>query len=485
MLSSNFLCAFFFLIVVYSVTTISMFTLTCNAKLIQILMKGFRWSWMWTICLLINTFFPFQKTYSADFCLGTTNARSFELTENSATGCSNNPFPGLGVGKYAIYEQKKPGSVAFINANLTADVFRGSRDTPATITTVDWASVTSPNCHLGHSWLKGPQTTLTVADRDFLDKLAPAGEYTLEIQAGGRNSKQQFYMPDSPWPKTPFLMNYEDAQGIDASKDFVLRLAADTEGVLTRIDIVPFSANAGMFFYDAPCDSPSSDTWHIPAHSFAPSAQYMLLITSSRLLGSFDENGFPSLSLVCVCVSRVVIQTRSTTPSSPTITSQPRNVDCEVGASATFSISANGMEPMGYQWYKDGSPIAGAKSRNYTITKVGNADAGKYTATVTNPAGSLLSREALLRVWTAPAIVTQPRTQTRRVGESVTFKVNASGTAPLQYQWYKGGRPIPRATRPSYTLQRLTVENSGVFSVKVKNKVGTVSSKNAILTVQR
>src|SRR5215471_6940201 len=42
----------------------------------------------------------------------------------------------------------------------------------------------------------------------------------------------------------------------------------------------------------------------------------------------------------------------------------------------------------------------------------------------------------------APAITTQPATQTVTAGQTATFTVTATGTAPLSYQWQKNGADI-------------------------------------------
>ncbi|MGH7887496.1 MAG: G8 domain-containing protein, partial [Candidatus Binatia bacterium] len=52
---------------------------------------------------------------------------------------------------------------------------------------------------------------------------------------------------------------------------------------------------------------------------------------------------------------------------------------------------------------------------------------------------------------TAPSITTQPASRTVSVGQTATFNVVASGTAPLSYQWQKSGANIAGATAASYT----------------------------------
>lgn len=85
----------------------------------------------------------------------------------------------------------------------------------------------------------------------------------------------------------------------------------------------------------------------------------------------------------------------------------------------------------------------------------------------------------------APSISTQPTSQTVNTGATATFSVTASGTAPLSYQWNKGGSAIPGATFAAYTTPATTAgDNGSSFTVTVSNSAGSVTSSSAILTVQ-
>lgn len=85
---------------------------------------------------------------------------------------------------------------------------------------------------------------------------------------------------------------------------------------------------------------------------------------------------------------------------------------------------------------------------------------------------------------TAPAISTQPTDQSVQAGATATFTVTATGTAPLSYQWKKGGTAITGATSASYTTPATVVGDSGSsFTVTVTNSAGSVTSSAAVLTV--
>ena len=83
-----------------------------------------------------------------------------------------------------------------------------------------------------------------------------------------------------------------------------------------------------------------------------------------------------------------------------------------------------------------------------------------------------------------PVITTHPAGQTIVAGQTATFSVVATGTAPLGYQWQKNGVAIPGATGSSYTTPAATPADNGAnFRVVVSNAVGSATSNNAILTV--
>ncbi|MEO6876406.1 MAG: immunoglobulin domain-containing protein, partial [Opitutaceae bacterium] len=87
---------------------------------------------------------------------------------------------------------------------------------------------------------------------------------------------------------------------------------------------------------------------------------------------------------------------------TPAITTQPQSLTVARGATAQFSVVANGLPAPTYQWVFNGTPINGATSTTLTLSNVQTSDAGDYTVVVTNPAASLTSNKAKLTVSTAP-----------------------------------------------------------------------------------
>jgi hypothetical protein len=84
----------------------------------------------------------------------------------------------------------------------------------------------------------------------------------------------------------------------------------------------------------------------------------------------------------------------------------------------------------------------------------------------------------------APAIASQPVSQAVIAGQTATFTVTATGTAPLSYQWQKNGSNISGANAASYTTPQTTsADNGATIRCAVGNYGGNVTSNNAVLTV--
>ncbi len=82
----------------------------------------------------------------------------------------------------------------------------------------------------------------------------------------------------------------------------------------------------------------------------------------------------------------------------PTITAQPQSQVVTQGATVSFSISASGTEPLSYQWRFNGNALTDATNSDLTLNGVSLSQAGEYSVTVTNLAGSTNSQAATLTV---------------------------------------------------------------------------------------
>jgi hypothetical protein len=168
---------------------------------------------------------------------------------------------------------------------------------------------------------------------------------------------------------------------------------------------------------------------------------------------------------------------------APTIATQPTSAIVNAGSAVSFTVSANGSSPLAYQWRKDGVAISGATASAYAIGSAQPADAGAYSVTVSNSAGSVTSVTATLAVNTAPVISSQPADQIVTAGGRISLNVAASGTAPLHYQWRKDDADLSGATDSSFAISPARAADAGSYTVVVSNIAGSVTSARAVVTV--
>lgn len=135
----------------------------------------------------------------------------------------------------------------------------------------------------------------------------------------------------------------------------------------------------------APISGATDATFNIPSTVTGDSGNYTVVITNT--------SGSVTSSVATLNVSAVAI--------APSITTQPLSTNVSYGASATFSVVAEGTEPLSYQWQFYGTNISGTAAF-YTVSGAAPADAGPYTVVITNVAGAVTSSPANLTV-TAPA----------------------------------------------------------------------------------
>src|SRR5205823_4214718 len=83
----------------------------------------------------------------------------------------------------------------------------------------------------------------------------------------------------------------------------------------------------------------------------------------------------------------------------------------------------------------------------------------------------------------APAILSQPQSVSRYVGDTVMFSVTVdpNTTLPLSYQWQKNGTNIAAGTNSPLVLTNVQFADAGAYRVQVSNVVGVAQSSNAML----
>lgn len=189
-----------------------------------------------------------------------------------------------------------------------------------------------------------------------------------------------------------------------------------------------------------------------------------------------------------------------TVADPPLITLQPTNQNKIAGATASFTSDGSGGA-LSYQWFHgataltngpsvNGSTISGASSSTLTMSNVQDGDAGSYTLTITNIAGTASSDPAILSIGHLPVVNTQPSNATNTPGSTATFTVVASGSPTLTYTWKHNGSVlvndgvhISGADTSSLTITGVDVSDAHLYSCVISNSYGNVTASALLFVV--
>jgi hypothetical protein len=168
----------------------------------------------------------------------------------------------------------------------------------------------------------------------------------------------------------------------------------------------------------------------------------------------------------------------------PEITVQPLSKSIAAGDPLELVVEASGTPPFYFQWSRNGAVVPTQTNQTLFIAGATTANAGDYSVTVTNAAGSVVSSSATVTVLNRPSIAGQPSPQTVLAGGRLLLSVTANGSSPLSYQWFRNGQAILGAQTAEYEVLSATSANAGNYFVQVTNAVGSAQSATVAVTVQ-
>ena len=151
----------------------------------------------------------------------------------------------------------------------------------------------------------------------------------------------------------------------------------------------------------------------------------------------------------------------------------------------TVSVSFDGGEPIVLLKLDPDTPTA----YNETVTlPLGNPAGAKEAVITWDHQGHNNWWWAIdnvkVTVGKAPAgIVTQLTSVEATEGDGATFTVEASGDAPITYQWFRGDEEIVGAEGPVLELSNISEADAGAYTVVVSNSAGSATSTPAQLAV--
>lgn len=239
------------------------------------------------------------------------------------------------------------------------------------------------------------------------------------------------------------------------------------------------------FFVTATGSAPLNYQWRKNNVAIAGATSATLSLSNVQSADAADYSVIVTNAVTSVTSAAATLSVVAA-PTAPGIVTQPAATHAAVGQQSSLNVVASGTAPFTYQWKKNSVAIAGATAASFDFASVQLSDAGDYSVVVSNSVGSVTSAPATLTVSlpvVAPSILANPPSASIATGQSVTFSVSATGSAPFTYQWLKDGAVIGGASTATLSLSNVQVSAAGDYAVTVSNAAGAATSAPAHLTV--
>ncbi|MGQ9641520.1 MAG: InlB B-repeat-containing protein, partial [Candidatus Bathycorpusculaceae bacterium] len=154
-------------------------------------------------------------------------------------------------------------------------------------------------------------------------------------------------------------------------------------------------------------------------------------------------------------------------PMPLSVSISPSSAVIDLGQYVTFTSSVSGgSPPYNYQWYLNGSAVAGANESSWIFTP---STIGFYLVHLNvtdNAGGEAKSNVAQVTVNPPLSVSIQPTSSVIVLGESVIFTSSVSGgSPPYNYQWYLNDSAVSGANDPSWNF---TPTSTGYYLVCLK-----------------
>jgi hypothetical protein len=172
----------------------------------------------------------------------------------------------------------------------------------------------------------------------------------------------------------------------------------------------------------------------------------------------------------------------------------------------TVKLEAGDTGPLVYTWLKNGKEVlepsvSDAHESSCIVRNIGSVDgkAPKISVRVETvaidakgkPLGKVTSKAITPKLILPPTVgikagksVLPTVELTVVAGKSLTIATKATGTAKLQYAWYRNNVLLATETKANLSIKNATVRDAGSYRVVVKNAAGTEYAKEAVAVVR-
>jgi Regulator of chromosome condensation (RCC1) repeat/Immunoglobulin domain/Immunoglobulin I-set domain len=165
--------------------------------------------------------------------------------------------------------------------------------------------------------------------------------------------------------------------------------------------------------------------------------------------------------------------------SPPVFALQPADQTVTAGTNVSLSALAQGSDPIGYQWRKNGNALPGATQTTLALANVDAAASGAYDLVASNAFGMATSVVAQVIVNQKPTILQGLTNQIVDVGSTTVLAVNVIGSGALSYAWQFNGIPLA-ATNAFLALTNIQMSQAGYYRLTITNQLGSASSTGRV-----
>ena len=140
---------------------------------------------------------------------------------------------------------------------------------------------------------------------------------------------------------------------------------------------------------------PLTYQWQFDGTNIDGATNEELLLTDAQFADAGDYSFIVSNAFGVVTSSIVPLSVET---SPPFIVSQPVSQYSFIFSNATINLTVNGSLPLTYQWFFNGTNLAGATNASLALTNLQLSNEGTYAVAITNVYGSVISSNAFLSV---------------------------------------------------------------------------------------
>ncbi len=147
-------------------------------------------------------------------------------------------------------------------------------------------------------------------------------------------------------------------------------------------------------------------------------------------------------------------------------------------------VNVTGGGTYTYRWYLNNTLIAGATATPYIVESLTAANAGAYSADVTNALGTTRLSAGTVTVGAtgSPTLALQPISKIVVPGATFTLAASATGSG-LAYQWFRNSVALSGETGAILLRNNANAADSGSYAVRITNSSGSVTTHAATITL--